>query len=464
MMVPAVFLLAVLVFFMSTLTPGDRVEAFLDLTGTVSEDTDQLNEQDYINVAKSINLDLPLFYFSVTPKIYTDIYYKTLIPSKNKLTKSMLLKGGKDTCIRNYFLYLDHIKKDIKYLNDSLKMTPQIKRLSNDIYSIDRSESFEELQNYSFELKKFNQNIDSNYLISFNQNIDNLIKVINDIYISEPQISSFTPNFAWYGFNNQFHKWFGNTMKFNFGVSIIDGQSVSKKISKSLKWTLIYVLIAYILTFGLAIPLGIYIAYNHKKRIAKFLDLKFMAFYSIPLFWMATLAVIFFTSSEIIPIFNIFPSIGIGHISSDMSLSKQITTAVPHLILPAIIIAIHSGAYLSTLIKRNMLKEMKKKYFIALMSRGLSRKKVILKHIFPNSILPLITLIVVGLPASLAGSVIIEVIFNIPGMGRLLYDSILKFDWNVVYAIVLVIGVATYISYIIGDILYTYFNPKIKLS
>ena len=299
---------------------------------------------------------------------------------------------------------------------------------------------------------------------SIKQNNVNYLEVLNQLDTPRPNLLNLVPQFVWHGSNNQFHKWFGNAMKLNFGVSIIDGQSVTKKISKSLKWTLIYVFIAYILTFGLAIPLGIYIAYNHKKEMAKLLNMKFMAFYSIPLFWMATLAVIFFTSSEITSIFNVFPSIGIGDISSSMSLSKQIAIAAPHLILPAIVIAIHSGAYLSTLIKRNMLKEMNKKYFIALISRGLSRKKVVMKHIFPNSILPLITLIVVGLPASLAGSVIIEVIFNIPGMGRLLYGSILKYDWNVVYAIVLIIGVATYISYVIGDILYTYFNPKIKLT
>lgn len=464
LIIPAIFMLAVLVFFLSTLSPGDRVTAYLDLTGTVYEDTDQLNEQEYKNIAKSLNLELPLFYFSIIPKLYPSNYHENVIPAKKKLTKSLLLNGGGTNDINNYFLYLDKVKEDIQNLNDSMKMIPQIKTFSNNIYQIYQSESFEEFQHHSIDLEKLNQNIDLNFPIEMNENIKNFKEVIYDIKITKPKTSSFIPKFLWHGSNNQFHKWFGNILDFNFGVSIIDGQAVSKKISKSLKWTLIYIFIAYILTFGLAIPLGIYIAYNHKKKIAKFLSMKFMAFYSIPLFWMATLAVIFFTSSEVISLLNIFPSIGIGHISSKMSLSQQIAIAAPHLILPAIVIAIHSGAYLSTLIKRNMLKEMKKKYYIALISRGLSRKKVILKHIFPNSILPLITIIVVGLPASLAGSVIIEVIFNIPGMGRLLYDSILKYDWNVVYAIVLLIGVATYISYVIGDILYTYFNPKIKLN
>jgi len=109
-----------------------------------------------------------------------------------------------------------------------------------------------------------------------------------------------------------------------------------------------------------------------------------------------------------------------------------------------------------------MEKEISKKYYTTLLSRGLSKKNVILKHIFPNSMLPLTTMIIVSLPASFAGSVVMEVIFNIPGMGRLLYDSILGYDWNVVFAIVLLLGVFTYISYLIGDMVYSYLNPKIQ--
>jgi peptide/nickel transport system permease protein len=253
-------------------------------------------------------------------------------------------------------------------------------------------------------------------------------------------------------------------LHFDFGTSIIDGQEVIKKINSSLKWTLLYILIAFFLTFGMAIPLGIYMASHSGSKLTKFLDWKLLGFHSVPIFWLTTLAVIFLTSSEITEIFNIFPSIGLGNIDEDMSLFTQIKIAFPHLILPSLVIALHSGAYLTTLIKRNMLKEMDEKYFLAILSRGTKRKTTILKHIFPNSILPLITLMVVSLPASLAGSVVTEVIFNIPGMGRLLYNSILTYDWNVVFAIVLLIGIATYISYVIGDILYVYFNPKVKIS
>ncbi len=283
-------------------------------------------------------------------------------------------------------------------------------------------------------------------------------------YLPQKQAGIFSifPKFVWNGSENRFHKWFSNILKFDFGTSSVDGRKVAVKIKKSLKWTLMYVFLSYILTFGLAIPIALFSTYYNKNIISKLIDNSFIAIYSIPIFWLATLAVIFFTSSEVTELFNIFPSIGIGEIYSDMSFWQQLKIAMPHLILPSIVVAFQSGAYIIDLIKKNMQKEMKKKYYLSLMAEGLPRKKVIFNHIFPNSILPLITMIVVRLPVSITGSVIIEVIFNIQGMGRLLYDSILQYDWNVVYAIVLLIGIATYIFYFIGDLLYSYFDSRIK--
>lgn len=371
LLIPAIFLLALATFFLSKMAPGDRVNTYLDLKGVIVSGDKTISQEDYKKIAHNLNLDLPLFYFSIHPAVYPDSFYT----------------------------------------NANL------------------------------------QQIDSK----------------KSPMISKASFKDILPVFRWYGTQNQFHKWFGKVLTLDFGISAIDGQKVLDKIKPALKWTFIYIIIAFILTYGLAIPLGIFSAYYHNTKIAGLLNIKLMILYSVPLFWLATLSVIFFTSPEITPVLNIFPSIGIGDIYSDMNLYEQLSIAVPHLILPSIVVAIHSAAYLSTLIKKNMLQEMKKSYYLALLARGLSKKTVILKHIFPNSLLPLVTLIIVSFPASFAGSVVMEVIFNIPGMGRLLYDSISNYDWNVVFAIVLLLGVFTYVSYTIGDIVYSYLSPKIKV-
>lgn len=460
---PVMFLLAILVFFLSNIAPGDKVEAFLDLNGIPVSEDNQIQAQDYSDVAKTLNLDLPLFYFSIHPKAYPDTLYKLGIDSQGNLKKDILKEFPSINDINIVFDNLDILLKNTTQLNDSLIDQIILSQFRNKIFSLKNSTS---LNIFNSNLSFFKDYYLKHSSIQTNDiaiNTNRFLQSYSKLKSTKYSLSEILPSFSFYGTNNRFHKWFSKVLKLKFGVSIVDGQNVSTKISNSLKWTLLYIIIAYLLTFALAIPLGIYSATNSKKWFVKVIDYIFIAFHSMPMFWFATLSVVLFTSSEISSFFNIFPSIGVGNIESDMSIAEQFRIAAPHLILPSLVIAIHSGAYLSTLIKRNMHLEMGKKYFIALISRGIPKKQVILKHIFPNSILPLITLIVVSLPASIAGSVITEVIFNIPGMGRLLYDSILNYDWNVVFAIVIIIGFFTYIAYMIGDLMYSYFNPKIKI-
>jgi peptide/nickel transport system permease protein len=103
-------------------------------------------------------------------------------------------------------------------------------------------------------------------------------------------------------------------------------------------------------------------------------------------------------------------------------------------------------------------------FVITAKSKGLSNKMVLKKHVLVNAIFPFISLLGGIIPSLFAGSVVIEVLFNVPGMGRLAYQSILSHDWPVLFGIVLLSGIITIISQILVDILYHYFDPRIKFS
>ena len=145
-----------------------------------------------------------------------------------------------------------------------------------------------------------------------------------------------------------------------------------------------------------------------------------------------------------------------------MTTVEKIFEALPHLLLPGLILAFHSAAQGIRIVRNSAVKELKEDYFITGRAKGLNNYQLLKKHIFPNSMLPVVTLLVSGFPSALAGSVVLEVIFNIPGMGRLLYDSIHFMDWNVVFAILMFIGLMTFIFYLLGDLIYAWLNPKIK--
>ena len=145
-----------------------------------------------------------------------------------------------------------------------------------------------------------------------------------------------------------------------------------------------------------------------------------------------------------------------------MNFFEKIGQAFPFLILPALLLALHSAASGIRIVRNSAFAELKADYFITAKAKGLTNRRILWNHILPNAMLPVITLLVSSFPAALAGSVVLEVIFNIPGMGRLLYDSILFMDWSVVFGILIIMGLLTFIFYLIGDLLYAFLNPKIK--
>ena len=185
--------------------------------------------------------------------------------------------------------------------------------------------------------------------------------------------------------------------------------------------------------------------------------------YSIPRFWLATLMVVFFTTSDYGWYTNVFPSVGLDIVSSP-SVWAQIAGNLENLILPVLCLSAFSVVYIARLTQRGIENEMKAPYTLTAYSKGLSTHQVIRRHALPNASLPLVTVLAGAIPTSLAGSVVIEVIFNIPGIGKLLYDSIHMADWPVVFSLVLLISLVTMVSYLIGDIIYAVLNPKIRYT
>lgn len=455
LVIPVFFVLCTAVYLISTFTPGDRIGQYLEIYGMNYSGSKQISDDDYMKTARKLNLDKPHFYFSIIPRYYPDTIFRIVLPLRHRLATVFLNESG-----------------SWKLSSALLNETDKLKKLadtSGQVLINEVAEVHIEKMLISSSLHEFEINLYKLCAIAVRDSFIQMIEITDDIshlledrknnYLPE---KSFLPRLIWNGTENRFHKWFGKVLKSDFGISMIDGRKVFDKLKDAFPFTLAYVLMAYIFSFILAIPFGIISAFNAKSKIVKVIESILSAVYSVPVFWLSTLAVIFLTTDEVSAYLNIFPSIGIGFTEPDAPVFDRIVAALPHFVLPAIIVALYSGAYLSLLIKRNIEKEMSETYFISLIAKGISRRNAILRHAFPNSMLPLVTIIVMGFPAALAGSVVIEVIFNIPGMGRLLYDSLLRYDWNVVFAVVVLIGLLTYIFYITGEVIYSFLNPKIR--
>lgn len=439
--VPSLLLIGLFTFYLFHAAPNDPVEDLLATEGYEDQTIPiAVYQKQYDRLSAEMKLDLPKFYFSIVPNYYPDTLYR--IRSKFERQRAVNLLSH-----HNNWEAIDKFLVEGNKALLSFGSGP----VGNDVERI--------------LLQTEPANIETEVKASIG-NSTKLSKLISSASVIGHKNTSLiaVPKFHWYGINNQFHFWISNFFKGQLGRSILDGRPVWSKISKALSWTLYMVLLGLLISLLITIPLGVWSAYSPSSKLEKLLSSFFYFIYAMPLFWLGTVMVVFFTTDQYGSWTNIFPSVGIDPFSGSGSTFSNIIHNSRQLILPIFCLVIHSTAYFSRLVRTSVVSESKQQYRITAQLKGLSKKSTYWKHLFPNALLPLITIIVGVIPASMAGSLVLEVIFNIPGIGRLMYDSIFGNDWYVIFSIVMLVGTVTIISYLVGDILYSYTNPKIRFG
>ncbi|MGA2939362.1 MAG: ABC transporter permease [Syntrophobacteraceae bacterium] len=260
----------------------------------------------------------------------------------------------------------------------------------------------------------------------------------------------------------QYILWVKRIFTMDFGFSYKDHRKVWEKISERLPITIQLNIISIFLVYLIAIPCGIYSSTHEGSFADKILTLGFFFLYSLPNFWVAMLLIMLFGGGDF---WDIFPVYGISSIGSEtMRLLPWLLDRMWHLALPVVCLTYGGLAYLSRLTRAGMLEVIREDYVRTARAKGLSERVVIFKHAFRNALLPLITLLAFLLPAMFGGSVIIETIFSVPGMGQLGFEAVLSRDYPVIMAITAISALLTLIGLLISDILYAALDPRIKLE
>lgn len=260
----------------------------------------------------------------------------------------------------------------------------------------------------------------------------------------------------------QYLLWVKRVFTFDFGASYKDHRKVMDKIAERLPVTLQLNIISIFLVYVIAIPCGIYSATRSGSPTDRLLTLFFFFLYSLPSFWVAVLLIMLFGGGEF---WDVFPIYGISSIGAEgWPFLSRLVDRLWHLILPVICLTYGSLAYLSRLTRAGLLEVIREDYVRTARAKGLSERVVIYKHAFRNALLPIVTLLAFLLPAMFGGSVIIESIFSIPGMGQLGFEAVLSRDYPVIMAITTISALLTLVGLLLGDILYAALDPRIKLE
>lgn len=239
--------------------------------------------------------------------------------------------------------------------------------------------------------------------------------------------------------------------------SFKDGRPVMRKIGERIWNTLLLNLVAMLIIFSLAIPLGVFSA----RRQYSFLDnLGTLGAYlgiSIPSFWLAYLLIL-----GTVKLFG-YPVLGMrSFVTEEFSTMEVVLDRLWHLMLPSIILAIGGIAALSRYTRSSMLEVVRQDYVRTARAKGLPEETVYYKHALRNALLPIITLFGFLIPGLIGGSIIMETVFAWPGIGRLAYQAVLARDYPVVMTINTITAVLVLIGNFIADILYGIADPRIR--
>tara|TARA_B100000795_G_scaffold225701_1_gene181501 strand:+ start:7032 stop:8723 length:1692 start_codon:yes stop_codon:yes gene_type:complete len=250
----------------------------------------------------------------------------------------------------------------------------------------------------------------------------------------------------------------------DFGKSFVDGQSVSSKLWEKFKVSFRFIIFSIFLAYFVSIPIGLYSAYKKDGLFDRVSTVVLFVLYSLPSFFVGTVLLYTFSNPDQ---WLWFPESGLYDASVDidaMSFWDGIVHQAPYHVLPLIVYSYSSFAFLSRIMRVGMVDVIGQDYIRTARAKGLSEKKVVLKHALRNSLIPLITVFSNVFPAAVGGSVIIEVIFSIQGMGLEGYNAILNYDYPMIMAIFTISGALTVFGYLVADVLYSVVDPRISMK
>jgi peptide/nickel transport system permease protein len=254
--------------------------------------------------------------------------------------------------------------------------------------------------------------------------------------------------------------WLGKVLHGNLGISFIDNRPVAQKIGERIGLTLSITSAALILSYLVAIPLGVVAAVRRGTTVDRSISFAVFLLYSIPSFAAALLLILFVAGGDYL---NLLPMYGINSVNaSEMGPLGWLWDRILHMILPVVCLTYGALASTSRYARVSMLDALGQDFVRTARAKGLSERRVILQHALRNALIPIITIFTLEIPGLISGAIIIESIFTLPGMGQLTFQSIDSGDYPVIMGVTLLVAIVTLASYLLADVLYAVVDPRIS--
>jgi len=259
-------------------------------------------------------------------------------------------------------------------------------------------------------------------------------------------------------FLQQYLRWLEGAATGDFGISFLYRQPVSRLLARALPPTLLLTGTALLMDLGLGILLAVLAAARPRSWLDRVTTVLSLGVYGMPTFWLAGLAILFFSVQ-----LGWLPSSHMHELdASALPAGRRLLDLLRHLILPASILGLSGAASTARYVRAGLLDIRQSRFLLAARARGIPRRQILWIHALRPALLPLVTLVGLSLPFLVSGSLVIEVIFSWPGMGRLLWTAAWARDIPVILAATLLGAAAVVAGNLLADILYVVVDPRTR--
>jgi peptide/nickel transport system permease protein len=249
----------------------------------------------------------------------------------------------------------------------------------------------------------------------------------------------------------QFGQWLSGVVRLDFGESLFLGMPVTEALMQRAQPTLLLTLYALLIQIGIGVPAGILAAVNRNSIIDRILMLASISGAAIPTFFLGILLILIFAVA-----LRWLPS------GSYVPLTENPAEHFQGMILPAFALGFSAAGLLARLVRSSMLDVLSEDYVRTAWAKGVPGRSVILTHALRNALIPAITVVGASMGALLGGAVVTETVFTIPGMGRLVVQSISRRDFPLIQGAIMIIAGIYVLVNLLVDILYVYVDPRIR--
>ncbi|MBL7825465.1 MAG: ABC transporter permease, partial [Saprospiraceae bacterium] len=411
--------------------------------------------------AEKLGLDKPVFYFKLTSAAFPKTLWKIYPLERRKRLTSLIAQTGNWQAVETYDAALNRSLLEMERISDSCL---NVKYLRQELLSMSTLHGLTDLIQPLSRADSLAQTLPVSYA-GFLQTLTGLKSATQQLQTTPQKHLLYIPVVYWYGLNNQYHHWFYGFLTGNWGLTK-QQKPLWEELKPNVYATFALSGISLLLAFTLAIPLGVEMARNKGGLFDRWAKRILFFLHAMPTFWLGALLMILFTSSLLGKplIANPYLDVTDSWNPHVQSFGSWLALKMPKFALPITVLTLYSLTVITMQMRGGMLGALNQDFVRTARAKGVKEEEVYWKHAFYNALFPVITIFGSVWPALLSGSLVIETMFNFPGMGLKTQSAFTGHDLSVLSAILMAAATMTILGNLVADLLYAWVDPRVKFS